>query len=79
VPAHRPKAANVSFAFRVPPVAKAVAVVETPATPAKDAATASAAPAAPPSPPETGIFLAREDLEELFALVRKGSKVDVAR
>ncbi|MFN7564109.1 MAG: LysM peptidoglycan-binding domain-containing protein [Prosthecobacter sp.] len=79
VPAHRPKAANVSFAFRVPPVAKAVAVVETPSTPAKDAAPASAAPAALPAPPETGIFLAREDLEELFALVRKGSKVDVAR
>jgi hypothetical protein len=69
----------VSFAFRVPPVAKAIAVVETPPAAPKDAATTSAAPAAPPPPPETGIFLAREDLEELFALVRRGSKVEVAR
>jgi LysM repeat protein len=79
VPAHRPKAASVSFALRVPPVAKAVAVVETPPAATHGVAATSAAPLALPVPPETGIFLAREDLEELFALVRKGSKVDVAR
>jgi hypothetical protein len=79
IPAHRPKAANVSFSFRVPPVAKAIPVVETPAAPAKDGTPSGVAPATPPPPPETGIFLAREDIEELFALVRRGSKVDVAR
>jgi LysM repeat protein len=79
VPAHRPKAVNVAFAFRVPPVAKAVAVVESGAPPAQNEAAASAEDPEAPTGPETGIFLAREDLEELFALVRKGSKVDVAR
>ncbi|MFM2166968.1 MAG: hypothetical protein RIS79_1339 [Verrucomicrobiota bacterium] len=79
VPVHRPKAAILSFAFRVPAAGKAVAGVETAPAAAKDAVVASAAPAALPAPPETGIFLGREDLEELFALVRKGSKVDVAR
>lgn len=79
IPAHRPKAANVSFAFRVPPVAKAIPVVESPAAPAKDGTPATTAPTAMPPPPETGIFLAREDVEELFALMRRGSKVEVAR
>lgn len=79
VPAHRPKAANVSFAFRVPAIVKASAVVETPPAAATDTMPASAASTALPTPPETGIFLAREDLEELFALMRKGSSVDVAR
>jgi hypothetical protein len=29
--------------------------------------------------PESGIFLLPEDLEELFALMRKGSKLTVVR
>jgi hypothetical protein len=37
-------------------------------------------PAPAPAPTaETGIFLAREDIEELFALVRKGSTLRLVR
>jgi hypothetical protein len=35
-------------------------------------------PAPPPAPPP-GIFLNREDLEEMFALVRNGSKLYLIR
>ncbi|WP_395748675.1 LysM peptidoglycan-binding domain-containing protein [Prosthecobacter sp.] len=52
-------------------------------TPVPAPAPASAsAPAAVPAPApvlETGIFLAREDIEELFALVRRGSKLSLVR
>jgi hypothetical protein len=71
IPAHRPKAVASSFSFRVPVPPKAVPVPVTPADPK--------AVVAPPPAPETGIFLAPEDLEELFALVRRGSKVDLGR
>jgi LysM repeat protein len=77
VPAHRPNVANISFAFRVPSAPRADAVVGTPSALAKDGSTVSTA--APIPLIENGIFLTREDLEELFALVRKGSKVDMAR
>ena len=65
--------------FRVPAIGKAVAVPEPAPATAKAAPAIAAVPTTPPPPPESGIFLAREDLEELFALLRKGSKVDVAR
>lgn len=71
IPVHRPKAVASSFSFRVPVPPKAVPVPVTPADPK--------AVVAPPPAPETGIFLAPEDLEELFALVRRGSKVDLGR
>ena len=29
--------------------------------------------------PETGVFLAREDIEELFAIIRQGTKVRVVK
>ena len=57
--------------FRTVPVAKAVVVKEEPKTKATS-------PIEPPAP-ESGIFLQPEDLEELFALVRKGSKLTVVR
>ena len=50
--------------LRTAPVAKAVPVTQP----------ASAVPVAVP-PPESGVFLDRSDLEELFALVRNGSKL----
>lgn len=71
VPAVKPP----GIVFRTQPVAKAVPVVETPPPGTADAALA---PAAEP-PEETGIFLSREDLEELFALVRRGAKLELAR
>lgn len=63
-----------------PPVARALPVEESKATPAKKGSSPAATP--PPAPAaaaETGIFLAREDIEELFALVRKGSKLSLVR
>lgn len=60
--------------FRTVPVAKAVVVVDEPKSKAKNI-TAPEQSAAP----ETGVFLAPEDLEELFALVRKGSKLRFVR
>ncbi|MEN3939704.1 LysM peptidoglycan-binding domain-containing protein [Prosthecobacter sp. SYSU 5D2] len=60
--------------LRTPPKPKAVAVAE-------PAAENQAAPAVPDleDGPEPGIFLAREDLEEMFALVRNGSKLYIIR
>ena len=77
VPVHRPKTTNVSFAFRIPTAPKPDAVIATSSSTAKDGSTVSMT--APIPLIENGIFLTREDLEELFTLVRKGSKVDVAR
>ncbi len=59
--------------IRTPPVPKALPVP----APSKDGTL-------PPVPDleassETGVFLAREDIEELFALVRKGSKLSLVR
>lgn len=73
---------KAGISIRTPPVAKAVAVEEPPPVPAKKGKGAS--PAAMPAPPpaataETGIFLADEDIEELFALVRVKSKLSLVR
>ena len=71
IPATKP-----GVVFRTQPVAKAIPVNETP-PPATDAGV-SPVPAVQP-PEETGIFLTRADLEELFALIRKGAKLELAR
>jgi LysM repeat protein len=65
--------------IRTPPVAKAIPVEAPKAAPVKGA-TPEAMPApAPSAAAETGIFLGREDIEELFALVRRGSKLSLVR
>ncbi|MES2594815.1 MAG: LysM peptidoglycan-binding domain-containing protein [Verrucomicrobiota bacterium] len=71
---------RAGIVLRTVPVKKAVPVPETPAPKAKK----SAAPADTPDvlieeAPETGVFLDRGDLEELFALVRNGSKLHFVR
>ncbi len=71
---------KAGVSIRTPPVARAVPVEE-PKAPAKKK---NLSPAATPAPPpdvaaETGIFLAREDIEELIALVRRGSKLSLVR
>ena len=60
--------------FRTVPVAKAVVVVDE----SKPKTKGAAAPEQPVAL-ETGVFMAQEDLEELFALVRKGSKLRFVR
>lgn len=66
--------------IRTPPVPRAQPVEEPkqPEANRKDEPAAPAVPA-PTAESETGIFLAREDIEELFALVRKGSKLSLVR
>ena len=72
---------TTTISIRTPPVAKALPVEEPKAASAsKKSATPDAMPAPVPAPTaETGIFLAREDIEELFALVRNGSKLRLVR
>ncbi|MCF7788492.1 MAG: LysM peptidoglycan-binding domain-containing protein [Prosthecobacter sp.] len=73
---------NTTISIRTPPVARAQPVEEpkTPNSATKKSSTAAAMPAPAPAPTaETGIFLAREDIEELFALVRNGSKLSLVR
>ena len=66
--------------IRTPPVARALPVEEPKSSSSKKSSTPAAMPAPAPAPTaETGIFLAREDIEELFALVRKGSKLSLVR
>lgn len=61
--------------LRTPPVAKAVVVAEhTPETQSKKSDTSAAADLIEVAP-DTGVFLDRADLEELFALVRNSSKL----
>ena len=74
------------ISIRTPPVARALPVEEPkePTPAAKKSSAHAASPAAMPAPApaptaETGIFLAREDIEELFALVRIGSKLSLVR
>ena len=74
------------ISIRTPLVARALPVEETkePTPAAKKSSAHAASPAAMPAPApaptaETGIFLAREDIEELFALVRIGSKLSLVR
>lgn len=79
---------KAGVSIRTPPVAKAMPVEEPQPAPAakgkKSGSHSAASPAAMPVPApspsaETGIFLSREDIEELFALVRKGSKLSLVR
>lgn len=68
------------ISIRTPPVARALPVEEQKsATSKKSTSPAPPLALAPPPTAETGIFLAREDIEELFALVRKGSKLSLVR
>lgn len=65
--------------IRTSPAAKAVPV-EAPQVVAAKGPSPGAVPVPPPSASaETGIFLPHEDIEELFALVRKGSKLSLVR
>ena len=75
--------------LRTLPVAKAVPIADeengdapasAPATPVGGATTTTLLPSeAAAAPTETGVFLASEDLEELFALVNKGAKLRIVR
>jgi LysM repeat protein len=70
------------ISIRTPPVARAQPVEEpkaAAAAPKKSIPPAAMPAPAPAATAETGIFLAREDIEELFALVRKGSKLSLVR
>lgn len=67
IPCSRP-----GVVIRTPPVPKALAVNEKTAAPGTDVTIA-------PPPPESGIFLSREDIEELFALVNKGATMSLVR
>lgn len=67
--------------FRTVPVAKAVPVADAP-VPAKTGGKGGTKGGAAPetaAAPESGVFMAPDDLEELFALVRKGSKLRLVR
>jgi LysM repeat protein len=75
-------ATKSGISIRTPPVARALTVEEpkAPVPAPKKSGAPAAIPAPAPAPTaETGIFLAREDIEELFALVRKGSKLSLVR
>lgn len=67
---------KAGIVIRTPPVPKALPIA-TP--PHKGGNVASAAISPPANIQETGIFLPQEDIEEIFALVRKGSKLSLAR
>ncbi|HRH97147.1 MAG TPA: LysM peptidoglycan-binding domain-containing protein [Prosthecobacter sp.] len=69
---------KAGISLRTPPVARALPVEEPKTASKKSGTTAAAIPAPAPSA-ETGIFLAREDIEELFALVSRGSKLSLVR
>lgn len=72
--------AKSGVSIRTPPVARAMTVEEPKiANPKKSTAPAAMPAPAPAATAETGIFLAREDIEELFALLRKGSKLSLVR
>ena len=62
--------------FRTVPIARAVVVTDDPKT---QQPVTGAATMVQPAALETGVFMAAEDLEELFALVRKGSKLSLVR
>ncbi|MBN8419602.1 MAG: LysM peptidoglycan-binding domain-containing protein [Verrucomicrobia bacterium] len=71
------------ISIRTPPVARALPVEE-PKGPKQASKKSTSPPAVAPAPApaasaENGIFLAREDIEELFALVRNGSKLSLVR
>lgn len=78
------RAARPGITFRTIPVAKAIVVDPAPppasAGRKKTGRGASPGQADDPLPaPDSGIFMAKEDLEELFALVRQGSKLTLIR
>ncbi len=78
------RAARAGIAFRTVPVARAVVAAPAPPPAAagkrkKDRGTAQSQAEEPLPEPDSGIFLAKEDLEELFALVRQGSKLTLVR
>lgn len=71
---------RAGIVLRTIPVKKALPVPEAPAPKAKKgAAPATNADVLIEEAPETGVFLDRADLEELFALVRNGSKLHFIR
>lgn len=79
ISASKPGSTTSGIVLRTPPVAKAIPV-EAPMATVATGATPDAMPApAPSAAAETGIFLSREDIEELFALVRRGSKLSLVR
>jgi len=65
--------------LRTVPVKKAIPVPQTPAPKAKKAGDNAAPEVLIEEAPETGVFLERPDLEELFALLRNGSKLHFIR
>jgi hypothetical protein len=67
----KPGSSQPGLIIRTPPVAKAIPVDNAPPPPG------TAAPQ--PTVAETGIFLSREDIEELIALLRVKSKVSLVR
>lgn len=91
LPASRPGSSQTSLVVRTVPLPKsatpAPAPAQEPAKATKKGAKSKKAAAQAPDPvdfelddgPEPGVFLAREDLEELFALVRNGTKVFLVR
>lgn len=79
ISASKPGSTTSGIVLRTPPVAKAIPI-EAPMATVATGATPDAMPApAPSAAAETGIFLSREDIEELFALVRRGSKLSLVR
>lgn len=74
VPASKP-----GFIFRTIPIAKAIVISDDEARSKKAVPVNPALAPEPPPEPESGIFMAKEDLEEFFALVRKGSKLTIVR
>lgn len=88
LPAARPGSSQTSLVIRTLPQTKSALTTPTPAPPtAKKGSKSKKAAAQTPDPvdfeldegPEPGVFLAREDLEELFALVRNGTQVFLVR
>lgn len=70
---------KAGVALRTVPVARAVVVTETKPT-VKGKGTPKGGDAVEQAAaPDSGVFLAPDDLEELFALVRKGSKLRIVR
>lgn len=76
-----PAANRPGLVFRTVPSAKPVVEVAktVPVTKSKKRGQADQQAVEPEPAIETGVFLAREDLEELFALVRSGAKLTLVR
>lgn len=79
-------AVRTGIILRTLPVAKAVPIAKpaevpaaVPASPDGPTTTAMLPSEAAAAPVETGIFMASQDLEELFALVNKGAKLRIVR